>query len=140
MPTPEQAAQFALLLSTGLPSHEAIRYFFETEGDAERWHDQWVKSRAVGQATKLLQGKAWQEMEALERIELAITKHYNELAYFLYSRNYSDLSGAEKAKADTCREALERKLAGTAGKLSAIEAFWNDARAGRVPLPAVKLQ
>jgi hypothetical protein len=82
-------------------------------------------------------------MSAEERIRFAIDKHYNEMAYFLYSHNYGELSGPDKAKADTCRQALEAKLAGTAGKFTPLDEFWNDMRAklaaqraGPVALPA----
>ena len=56
------------------------------------------------------------------------------MAYFLYSRNYAELAGQEKQKADTCRTALEAKLAGTSGKLSAVETFWADVVSGKVKL------
>jgi hypothetical protein len=74
----------------------------------------------------------WQEMSLQERIQYAIDKHYAEMAYFLYSRNYADLQGAEKAKADTCRMTLEAKLAGMAGKLDALSQFYADLASGKI--------
>lgn len=138
-PNTDQAKQFAVMLSVGAPPSEAIRYFIPEEETVSATYlavqaEQWLRSKAVQDAVRSIQGKDWTEMSAHERISLAIDKHYSEMAYFLYSRNYVDLGGADKAKADTCRAALEAKLAGTAGKLSAVEQFWSDVVSGKVKL------
>lgn len=138
-PNSDQARQFAVMLSVGAPPSEAIRYFLPEEEMVSPTYlavqaELWLRSKAVQEAVRSIQGKDWTEMTAHERISLAIDKHYTEMAYFLYSRNYVDLGGADKAKADTCRAALEAKLAGTAGKLSAVEQFWSDVVAGKVKL------
>lgn len=141
IPTHETALEFALLLSTGVPSHEAIRYFAPDDTpppELARQHEHWVGSHAVRQAIVKLQGKAWQEMEPMERLKIAVEKHYAELAYFLYSHNYSDLMGAEKTKADTCREAIERKISGTAGKDDAFSRYLTDVMSGKVKLQTAR--
>ena len=138
-PSPEQARHFALMLSAGAPASDAIRYFLPLEPDQEappqafyaNQAAKWLGLASVQAAIVALQGADWSAMSFSDRIETAIEKHYTEMAYFLYSRNYCDLNGPEKAKADTCRTALEAKLAGTAGKLTAIEQFWDDVRAGK---------
>ena len=133
-PTPEQAYQFALMLQAGMPASDAIRYFFEAP-DQKAMCDRWLASRELAKAVRTLQrDKGWQEMSTEERIQLAVDKNYNEMAYFLYAHNYSELAGAERAKADICRQALEARIAGTAGKLDAITRFWDDIRSGRVTL------
>lgn len=137
-PTKEQAQAFALMLQAGMPGEEALAYFFENPDEAVASYELWMRSRTLKDATLALQGKTWQAMTAEERIELAINKHYNELAYFLYSRNYVSLIGSEKAKADTCRGVLEAKLAGTAGKLDPLMQFWADVKAGKVTLAPQK--
>ena len=105
-----------------------------TGAQFEQLAGKWLQTKVVQDAIVALQGKDWTQMTAEEKIRTAIDKHYTEMAYYLYSRNYVDLSGAEKTKADTCRTALEAKLAGTAGKLSAVETFWSDVVAGRIKL------
>lgn len=135
--TSDIARQYALMLGAGLPALEAIQYFYPDPlepGEAQRLVREWARTREVQDAINLLQGKSWQAMSSDERIRFAIDKHYNELAYFLYSHNYAELSGSEKQKADTCRAALEAKIAGMAGKMGAIEQFWSDVQTGRVKL------
>src|SRR5712692_4859010 len=134
-PTPEQAEQFALMLGAGMPSTDIIRYFFESEKDQQTMHDRWTRSRPLKAAIRRQQhDRSWQQMTTDERIQHSVEKNYNEMAYFLYAHNYADLSGAERQKADICRQALEARIAGTAGKLDAITRFWDDIRTGRVQL------
>lgn len=133
-PSEEQAFQFAVMLSSGVPSKEAIPYFYP-DVPAEDYPailKLWLKSAAVSAAIEKLQGKRWQEMSLDDRIKYAIEKQYAEMAYFLYSRNYAELGGADKSKADTCRTTLEAKLAGMAGKLDALSQFYQDMRDGKV--------
>lgn len=144
-PTKETAHQFALILSTGMPAKEAILYFLPEEpqepGFVERTLTSWLRSKLVTSAIDALQGKPWSVMDPMERIRFAVNKTYNEMAYFLYSHNYAELAGADRAKADTCRHVLEQKIAGTSGQLSPVEAFWEDVLSGKrklgigTPLP-----
>jgi hypothetical protein len=69
-----------------------------------------------------------------EKIKTATDNHYAQLAYFLFSHNYSDLGTTDKAKADTARQALEAKLAGTAGKGDALSQFFSDINSGKIKL------
>lgn len=140
-PSPEQARQFALMLSSGAPSHEAIRYFLPEDAreiisssSIAAITDKWMRSKLVQKEIVILQGGEWEDLSIGEKLQLAIDKTYVEMAYFLYTRNYVDLDGPSKAKADTCRVALEAKLAGTAGKLNAVEQFWLDVQSGKVKL------
>ena len=140
-PTEEQAQQFALILSSGAPAREAIRYFLPSDaGEAlsqlavDQLASRWLAEPEVEKQVNLLQGGEWSSMTATQRIQTAIDKHYVEMAYFLFSRNYVELTGPERSKADTCRVALEAKLAGTSGKLSAVEQFWSDVTSGRIKL------
>jgi hypothetical protein len=136
-PTKEQATQFAIMLSSGVPSRIAITYFLTEgfpEGSVVALHEKWMRSEAIQAAILHLQGRAWQEMTVEERIQLSIEKHYSEMAYYLYANNYVDMIGAAKTKADTCRSALETKLAGLAGKTDALSRFWDDVVSGRVEI------
>jgi hypothetical protein len=139
-PTKEQALQLALMLQSGMPSEDAVTYFVTdatiSPADIVAMHDRWMRSDTLKSAVLELQGKPWQDLGLEERIKLAIDKHYSEMAYFLYSRNYATLGGQEKAKADTCRTALEAKLAGMAGKMDALSRFWDDIAGGKLKLGA----
>lgn len=135
-PTKDQALQFALMVQAGMPPIDAIIYFFPDmdPGDLKNTLKGWQSHDFVQRATHALQGKLWQEMTLEERINYAVDKHYAEMAYYLYSRNYALLQGTDKQKADTCRTALEAKLAGTAGKQSPLYDWWDDVRKGKVKL------
>ena len=138
-PSRDQALQFALMLSAGLPPRDAMRYFLPdgedlTPGVIETYLTKWLRSDTVRKAIQTTQGKPWQDMTLDEKMRFAIDKHYTEMAYFLYSHNYAELAGAEKQKADTCRATLESKLAGMAGKLGALDQFWADVTSGKVKL------
>ena len=139
-PSKEEAYQFALMLKSGMPSNEAIRYFLPEDIDPQELilsHRVWVKSKLVEAASLAFQGKRWEDMSLDERIQLAIDKTYTEAAYFLYSHNYAQLMGADRQKADICRQTLEAKLAGTSGKMGPLETFWSDIKSGKVKLGGV---
>lgn len=141
-PTAEQAEQFALMLQAGLPAAEALLYFLPEEqreqadpGQVALWAKKWANSKAVAKAMVGLQQGEWSALDPKRRIELALEKHYNEMAYFLYTHNYVDLNAAlDRAKADTCRVALEAKLAGLSGSTNALAAFWQDVSSGKLTL------
>lgn len=143
-PSKEEALAFCLMLQSGMPPGEAILYFL-TEGasweptEVDRLCRSWLRSAAVKGARDAVMGRPWQDMTLEERLKFAVDKHYSEMAYFLYSRNYVELTGADKMKADTCRTALEAKLAGMAGKLDPLSRFWEDLRSGRVALGGSQL-
>ncbi len=130
LPTKEQAQQFALMLTTGIPPAEAMRYFLPDEALPDvvvEMAERWARCADVRAAIIALNDdKAWSELTPEERIKKALEKHYNEMAFFLYSTNYIDLDGAKKQKADSCRSALETKLAGMAGKMDALSSFYMD--------------
>lgn len=136
MITKDQALQYALMLKSGMPSVDCMGYFYPDQDVAglialvKEWH----KSELVQKAILATQGKPWQDMSLDEQIRFAIDKNYSEMAYYLYSHNYSTLDGTAKQKADTCRTALEQKVAGTAGQMNPLTTFWNEIRTGKVKL------
>ena len=138
--TRETADQLALILGSGMPLVEAVRYFLDPQALEEspelvrQISDRWSTSKLLAQAIEKIQGKSWGLMSLEERINLAISKHYTEMAYYLYSRNYTELEGAARLKADTCRDSLEKKLAGTAGQRDALASFLADVKNGVVRL------
>lgn len=144
LPSEDQATAFAIMLSVGMPSRQAIMYFIPaseewTPSSIEALHNKWLQSSSIKRAIKAQMGKSWEGMTLDERIRFAVDKQYSEMAYFIYSHNYSEVAGADKIKADTCRTALEAKLAGMAGKMGELEQFAADLRAGRITLPKVTL-
>jgi len=140
LPTTDEAEAFVLMIMAGLPSGVAMTYFHEGP-EAQALHDRWVRSKEVQRATKKMQGgKDWQHMSSAERIQTALDKNYNEMAYFLYAQNYSDMSPGDKNRADICRQALETKIAGMAGRIDPLAQFWADVKAGRVVVPAFGAQ
>ncbi len=137
LPTKDEAHQFAIIVSSGVPSIHAIHYFLSDEeardaNVSQAIHDRWLRSREVQSAQAKLMGKPWESMSLMERITYSIDKHYTELAYYLYSHNYSLLTGAEKTKADTARQVLEAKLAGMSGKMDALSLFYADVMSGKI--------
>jgi hypothetical protein len=136
MPTKDQAFQFAIMLQAGLPASEAILYFVQPEDPQELAIilRKWIHSAAVKEATSQLLGKSWVNMTLEEKIKTATDNHYAQLAYFLFSHNYSDLGTVDKAKADTARTALEAKMAGVAGKTDALSQFFDDINSGKIKL------
>lgn len=139
-PTKDEALQFALMLRAGMPAAAAIQYFFPEEEDLEKVKKelkQWSKSKMVSKAIETVQGKPWVDMSLDEQMKFCIDKHYAELAYYLYSHNYNDLTGIERQKADICRQTLEAKLSGSIGKMTALELFYKDIMSGTTKLPAL---
>lgn len=136
-PTAEQATQIAIMIVSGMPSRDAIRYFTPPEFDAKQtdyFHDAWMRSKTLADAILAQYGQPWQGMTLGEKLDLVISKSYTEMAYYLYSNNMAELTGPDLAKAQAFRVAIEQKLAGQAGKLDALSQFWDDLRTGRVNL------
>jgi hypothetical protein len=135
-PTEDQALQFAVMLQAGLPSSQAILYFVETDDAAELTMilKRWMRSKAVRSAINKLQRKPWDQMSLEERMKAALDQHYNSLAFLLFSVNYIEANSTDKTKLDTARQAIESKLAGSAGKLDALSQFFDDINSGKVKL------
>lgn len=140
LPSAQAAEQFCLMINAGMPSLDAIRYFLGegdwTPGAIQAVHDRWLGSRAVSKAWVVIMGGSWQELELDRRIQFALDKHYSELAYYIYSNNFSTVAGADITKLNTARGVLETKLAGMSGKMDAMTQWLDDLRTGKVRLGA----
>ena len=125
-----EADQFALMMLSGAPIGDAVRYFLDDNAPEEvilDAADTWPGQDEVLVAVqKYTGGQAWHKMSDQQRLATALKKHYNEMAYFLWSTNYADTDGKERLKADTCRQALEVKVAGLSGQDSPLARFYND--------------
>jgi len=128
--TARAAGEFAAMVLTGAPIAEAVRYFWDEEQPEavlieceETWPMQPAVLKALEQQSG---GEAWHRLTDPQRLSLALKKHYNEMAYVLWTTNYVECDGGAKLKADTCRSAIEAKVAGMAGKESPLASFYHD--------------
>jgi hypothetical protein len=125
-----QAKEFALILLAGAPATHAVRYFLPdpaAEEEVLEAVEAWPSQPEVLEAMREYSGgESWHEMSTKARLDLALTKHYNEMAYFLWTSNYVDLESSERVKADTCRAALEVKVSGLAGQDSPLAKFYHE--------------
>lgn len=146
----EEASQFAAMLLAGAPVVDAVGYFFPEDvheafvADAiEEWP---VQKEVLEALQRCSGGEAWHKMSDEARSELALRKHFNEMAYYLWTNNYTELDGSGKVKADTCRQALQDKASGIAGQDSPIARFYHDllnrveSEVMVMPVPAPKLE
>jgi hypothetical protein len=138
----DQAHQFALMLSCGVPAREAVPYFFDedVELDTSRVAEiatRWQRSKLVREELAKLSGGEWTGLTQKQRIDKALEKTYNEMAYFLFTTNWAEQTNPGiLAKCTQARTALELKAAGLAGSMNAIARFWDDLASGKVrPTP-----
>ena len=128
--TATEAKELASMILSGAPVGEAVRYFRVAElpeetliACVELWPVQPEVLQALEQQTG---GVPWHQLTDDQRLDISIRKHYNEMAYFLWTTNYTECDGASKLKSDTCRQAIEAKVAGMAGKESPLASFYHD--------------
>jgi len=135
--TPALAEEFALMLLAGAPIPSACEYIIrwgfnitnpeDLAPFVEDAYRSWPEHPDVLAALKKHQGGVeWHKLTDQGRWEYALTKHYNEAATFLQMHNYVELNGQDRLKADTCRQILESKLAGTAGRTDPLLMFYQD--------------
>jgi hypothetical protein len=128
--TATEAKELASMILSGAPVGEAVRYFLPegvSEDDLLEAEEQWPMQTAVIRALEQQTGgTSWHRLGDDQRLDLSLRKHYNEMAYFLWTTNYTECDGASKMKSDTCRQAIEAKVAGMAGKESPLASFYHD--------------
>jgi hypothetical protein len=128
--TKQEAEQFALIVLSGAPVPEAVRYFWSgdlTDEELLTYEQAWpMQPEVLAVMERMTGGTAWHQMSDEQRLDTSLTKHYNEMAYFLWTTNYTEIGGAEKLKADTCRQSIEAKVAGMAGRESPLAQFYHD--------------
>jgi len=129
-----QAKQFALLLFAGVAPSEAIQVFLDLEdykqlvGALEVWR----KNRMVRAALNDLRGGAWERKPTEDMIEQALEQHYRQLAFTLDNMHYFEASPQDRQKMDMARDALEKKVAGTAGTSDGLTEFMEALRRNKV--------
>ena len=125
-----EAVDFAAMVLSGAPVAEVVPYFCAS-GVAEdlllQCEEAWPMQPSVLAAIEAQSGGVpWHKLGDDQRLDVSLRKHYNEMAYFLWTTNYAACDGASKLKADTCRSALEAKVAGMAGQESPLARFYHD--------------
>ena len=113
-PTEEQAFEFAKLLRAGVPQPDALCYVLGAvePGLIELALPRWLRSRLVVDALATLNGGRWPALESDARLDIALDKHYAELAHYLYTHDYDGADAKQMRKLDTARESLERLRVG----------------------------
>jgi hypothetical protein len=128
--TEAEAREFALMILAGAPVADIVPYFWVAHADEQTliaceqlWPQQPEVQTAIEQ---LAGGDPWHKLSDEARWELALKKHYSELAYILWTTNYAEAEGPARTKADTCRTAIEAKVSGMAGRESPLAQFYHD--------------
>lgn len=122
-PTEQQAYDLAKLLRAGVPQPDALAYVLGPGLDprsASAILFTWLRSPALRDALATLNGGAWPTLAPEARLDVALDKHYAEMAYFLYTHDFEQATGPELRKLDTARQALEAQRT---GKLQANSPF-----------------
>lgn len=110
--TKDVAEQFVKVLAAGVPAADALVYFAPehfaaiTPEQIATWQRQWLTAPIVVRAFNAFNGGAWEELDKVRRLELAVDRTLAELAYFLYTHNYQDCYGIELTKHDAARKDL----------------------------------
>ena len=128
--TGREATDFASMVLSGAPVAEVVPYFCPDDATEDRLlqaEASWPMQPEVLVAIEIQTGGVpWHQLGDDRRLDVSLRKHYNEMAYFLWTTNYASCDGASKLKADTCRTAIEAKVAGMAGKESPLASFYHD--------------
>lgn len=113
-PSDDQAHQFAKLLLAGVPQPDALCYVLGSvePGIIELALPRWMRSPRVVDALATLNGGRWPSLDADARMDIALDKHYAELAHYLYTHDYDTAEGKTLSKLDKAREALESQRTG----------------------------
>ena len=133
-PDETQAKQFALLLFAGVAPSEAIQLFVDVDDYKQLLAslEVWRKNKMVREASNQLRGGAFERKTTEHMIEDALEQHYRQLAFTLENMHYFESAPQDRQKLDAAREALEKKVAGTAGASDGLTEFMNALRANKV--------
>src|SRR3970040_607685 len=90
-PMPGQAEELVLILQAGVDPKRALAYFFGSIEEVEIAYANWLGHRVVQEAFARLNKGEWQHLSADERIELALKKHYAQMAFYLWTHHYGQV-------------------------------------------------
>lgn len=128
--TSAKAREFALLLASGVDPLNALRYMapsaFDRMADDERtdWLNALAGDRLVLRAVNELNGAEWHHLDADKRLQLALDKHFSELAYLLYTTSYRTAEGSILRKIDNAAERLMKYLTESDGGGEGADSGW----------------
>lgn len=110
---PATALLFAKLLHVGAPPLKAVLYICPNVHPdlLEKVAKVWLGDAEVLRAVEHLNGGAWLDLPKETRLQLALDKHVAEVAYYLWTTNFSDTEhreGLDKMK--QAREVLKLEL------------------------------
>lgn len=138
-PDETQAKQFALLLFAGVAPTEAIQLFLDLTDYKQVLGalDVWRKNKMVREASNQLRGGPFERKTTDNMIADALEQHYRQLAFTIENMHYFESTPADRQKLDAAREALEKKVAGTAGASDGLTEFMEALRRNKVKTLAV---
>lgn len=113
--TEEVAYNMARLLCAGCPPEQAALYLCPDCDDAtvKATAREWMASRELLIAVEELEGGAWLDLPAEKRYQLAYDKQVSEMAFYLRTHNFVDVTDkVELEKMKMARETLRAEIKG----------------------------
>jgi hypothetical protein len=107
------------------------------EEEIPRLSEKWVGHSYVRAARFDL--REWMAKSGKDRMQAASERAYNGMCWFLMQENIGTLQDAKLAKALKFLEAIEKKVAGTAGTMDAATKFWTEFVAAKKGGPESKV-
>lgn len=114
-PTATTAAEYVRIRAAGLPCEEAVAFFLPpgtrklSAAALKALGGEWEISAPVAAAWDAFHGGKWQELSADTRLGIAIDHHLAQLAYYLYTSDFTDPLANTK-KIGEARDAILAKL------------------------------
>lgn len=127
----------ARFLHAGVHCAEALKYLrpgITDETIREELAAKWIGTTVLLDAVERLNGGAWPDLPADRRLEIALDRHYAELAYFLLTHNYTEADGLDYKKVVDARTAIALRIAGQEGKGDAFDEFMRAIQDGKVQM------
>jgi len=144
--TPAIAARYVQLLQAGLPPADAMSAIVPLEVKPFRanlelmgkWLTYWNAHPLVTAAIERQNGGKWEDLPLETRITLALGHAHGQLAYFLYSQDFSTVTDIPTLKKlAEARAALVESTRGGSGSEDDLKDFMRDFIGGRAAGPPV---
>ncbi len=134
--TPELAAQFVKLCSSGFTCTDALDAMFPARPPMNRiqrqkWHMAWLSSPLVVQATAQFNGANWEDLDHDQQITIALDHLDCQMARFLYTADYN-APDAPLGKIADARTALMARIKSRDGDESPWEKAMRDLLEGKL--------
>lgn len=138
--TPDRAADFVKLLSSGFTPKQALLYLFPDKARGRPtmskiqhrdWLKEWMTSPLVITATSDFNGGEWHTLDHERQIEVALDQLDAQMARFLYTCDYASLD-APIAKIADARNALLSRLKSKEGNEGGFETMMRELLEGKL--------